>query len=102
MYGFRTIVRRTLDPGQAPQPESLEARVLGLLSVAPRSKAELSRGLGQKEISGQLNKVVRQLLADQMLEYTIPEKPGSQHQKYRLTEKGRAAAAKHGSGGDTP
>ncbi len=104
--GFQTIIRRTLAPGQGTQPESrpesLEMRVLLLLAVAPRSKAELSRGLGQKEISGQLNKVVRQLLDDLMIEYTIPEKPGSRHQKYRLTEKGRAALAKLGSGEDMP
>jgi hypothetical protein len=104
--GFQTIIRRTLAPGQGAQPESqpesLEMRVLLLLAVAPRSKAELSRGLGQKEISGQLNKIVRQLLMDLMIEYTIPEKPSSRYQKYRLTEKGRAALAKPGSGEDMP
>ena len=110
--GFQTIIRRTLAPSLAPQPESrpesqpesqpesLETRVLRLLEDEPKSKAELSLGLGQKEISGQLNKVVRKLLADRMIEYTIPEKPNSRHQKYRLTGQGRAALAK-GSGGDT-
>lgn len=108
MYGFQTIIRRTLAPSLAPQPgsrpesqpESLETRVLRLIEDEPKSKAELSRGLGQKEISGQLNKVVRKLLADRMIEYTIPEKPNSWHQKYRLTGQGRAALAK-GPGGDT-
>ncbi len=96
--GFQTIIRRTLAPSLAPQPESqpesLETRVLRLLEDEPKSKAELSRGLGQREISGQLNKVVRKLLADRMIEYTIPEKPQSRHQKYRLTGQGRAALAK--------
>jgi predicted HTH transcriptional regulator len=103
--GFQTIIRRTLAPGRVSQPESqpesLETRVLRLLEDEPKSKAELSRGLGQKEISGQLNKVVRQLLADRTIEYTIPEKPSSRHQKYRLTGQGQAALAK-GSGGDAP
>jgi len=102
--GFQTIIRRTLAPSLAPQPESqpesLDERVLLLLESGPKSKAELSQGLGQKEISGHLNKVVRQLVADEMIEYTIPEKPGSRHQKYRLTGQGRAALAR-GSGGDT-
>jgi len=102
---FQTIIRRAPAPGQAPQPESqpesLETRVFLLLESGPKSKAELSRGLGQKEISGQLNKVVCQLLAEEMIEYTIPEKTSSRHQKYRLTGQGRAALAK-GSGGDTP
>jgi len=29
------------------------------------------------------------MLADGLIEYTIPEKPTSRLQKYRLTEKGR-------------
>ncbi|WP_394342496.1 Fic family protein [Methanoculleus taiwanensis] len=73
-----------------------------LLEGEPKSKAELSRELGQKEISGQQSKVVRQLLADQLIEYTIPEKPSSRFQKYRLTGKGRATLAKPGSEGDMP
>ncbi|WP_342770317.1 MULTISPECIES: Fic family protein, partial [unclassified Methanoculleus] len=84
------------------QPESLETRILLLLEGDPRSKAELSRELGQKRVSGQLNKVVRQLLADRMIRYTIPEKPGSRNQKYLLTDKGRVALPKSGSREDTP
>ena len=75
------------------QPESLEAKVLTQLAGKPLSKAELSKNLGQKEISGQLNKVIRQLLADGMIEYTLPDKPRSRLQKYRLTAKGKAAIA---------
>jgi len=41
--------------------------------------------LGQKEVSGHLNKTVRDLLATQAIEYTRPEKPNSRLQKYRLT-----------------
>jgi ATP-dependent DNA helicase RecG len=33
---------------------------------------------------------VKQLLEERLVEYTIPEKPNSRLQKYRLTEKGRA------------
>ena len=72
------------------RPESLEMRVLSHLATAPLSKAALSAVLGHKEISGQLNKVIRVLLGDQTIEYTIPEKPNSRMQKYRLTEKGKA------------
>ena len=52
------------------QPESLERRVLSLLSAGPLSKSELSGRLGQKEVSGHLNQVIRILLADQTIEYT--------------------------------
>jgi ATP-dependent DNA helicase RecG len=78
--------------GSRPEsrPESLELRVLGLLGNGPLSKAELSAGLGHKEISGQLNKIIRLLLAEQNIEYTIPGKPNSRLQKYRLSDKGMA------------
>ena len=72
------------------QPESLAARVLRQLADGPRSKADLSGSLGQKQISGQLNSVIRLLVADGSIAYTIPEKPRSRLQRYRLTDKGRA------------
>ena len=50
-------------------------------------KPEISRQLGQKKVSGQLNKVIRKLLKDGLIQYTIPEKPNNRVQKYRLTEK---------------
>ena len=77
------------DPGAESQPESLKDRVLGLLIASSRGKSEISLSLGQKEVSGQLNKVIRELLAEQKIEMTIPEKPNSRLQKYQLTEKGR-------------
>ena len=57
------------------------------------SKTELSSSLGQKKISGQLNKVIRLLVTDGRVAYTIPDKPRSRLQQYRLTDKGRAAVA---------
>jgi len=81
------------------RPESLEVRVLRLLTASPLSKAELSAGLGQKEISGQLNKVIRVLLGDQTIEYTIPDKPNSRMQRYRLTAKGKAILNAHNEDG---
>jgi len=99
----------TTQPESRPesQPESLEIRVLRHLTASPLGKAELSARLGQKEISGQLNKVIRVLLGDQTIEMTIPDKPNSRLQKYRLTAKGRAWLAEHEAAGnkggeDTP
>lgn len=100
--GFVTTVRRPeSQPDSRPesqpesrpesQPESLELRVLNLLLGGTLSKARLAAGLGQKEVSGQLNKVIRQLLADQRIEYTLPDKPNSRLQEYRVTDKGRAS-----------
>ena len=73
------------------EPESLVDRVLRQLVNEPMPKADLSKGLGQKAISGPLNKVVRLLLADGCIGYTIPEKPRSRFQMYRLTDKGQGA-----------
>lgn len=75
------------------QPESaagLEARVVALLAAGPRSRAELAAGLGQRAVSGQLKVVVRSLLLRRVVAYTIPEKPGSRLQKYRLADTGHA------------
>ena len=78
------------------QPESLEMRMLILLSNGPIAKSALSIGLGQKEVSGQLNKVIRMLIANKTIKYTIPEKPNSRLQKYRLTAKGKELLEKWG------
>lgn len=66
------------------QPESLAERVLRQLADGPMSKAALARSLGQRKVSGQLNKVIRLLVADGTIERTMPEKPQSRLQRYRL------------------
>jgi len=94
--GFVVAIRRKNGQTMAAQPESqpesrpqsLEARVLALLVNGALSKSDLSSRLGHKEISGQLNKIVRLLLAEQNVEMTIPGKPNSRLQKYRLTATG--------------
>ena len=44
--------------------------------------------MGHKEVSRQLNKVMRLLLGDQNVERTTPDKPNNCLQKYRLITKG--------------
>ncbi len=79
-------------------PESLKARVIVQLTHGALQKSELSKSLGQKAISARLNEVVRELLKDGLIEYTIPDKPNSRLQKYRLTGKGRIELSKLKSG----
>jgi hypothetical protein len=86
---FKVVIRR-LEIGQTkpesqPELQPLENRVLQLLAIKPASKAEISSLLGQKEVSGQLNKVIRELLAAKRIEYTIPNKPNSRLQQYRIS-----------------
>ena len=57
------------------------------------AKSAISTGLGQNTESGQINKMIRSLVNSELIEYTIPEKPNSRLQKYRLTENGKSRLA---------
>ena len=96
--GFQTTIWRAKPSGvpeslpeslPESQPEDMQSKVIKLLATGPMQKSELSKNLGQKAISAQLNAIVRKLRTDQFIEYTIPDKPNSRLQKYRLTNKGR-------------
>ncbi len=50
---------------------------------------ELVNTLGLRSKTGVLKKTVGELLTQELVEYTIPDKPNSRLQKYRLTEKGK-------------
>jgi ATP-dependent DNA helicase RecG len=64
----------------------LEDKVLDLLTHEPKSKSELSKGLNQKQVSDPLHAIIKQLLEQGLVEYTIPDKPQSRLQKYRLID----------------
>jgi ATP-dependent DNA helicase RecG len=44
------------------------------------------------------NQVLKPMLADGLLEMTVPDKPTSSKQRYRTTEKGRAVLIATGEG----
>ena len=67
---------------------SLDRRVLNLLVDGPMSKSAIVRSLGHRSVSGGLNRVIRRLRRDGLVEYTLPEKPNSSRQEYRLTPTG--------------
>ena len=66
----------------------VEMAILAVCLNAPMSSAEIATALGHKQLSGNLRKALPRLRVKCLLEYTIPDKPNSRLQQYRLTEKG--------------
>jgi ATP-dependent DNA helicase RecG len=57
---------------------------MNVLAQDALSKSEIADKIGLKSVTGHLNRTIRTMLREGFLEYTIPEKPNSRLQKYKL------------------
>ena len=79
--------------GEQVTPEvTPEVRRLLPLCVAPKTRRELQVALGLKDDDHIRVAYIDPALAAGLIERTLPDKPNSRLQKYRLTEKGRVMA----------
>ena len=82
--------------GVEDETPTIHEKVFDFISKREMSNAEIARELGWSRVYGGLARVIKNLLSDGIIEYTIPEKPRSRLQKYRLTEKGRQMLSQKG------
>lgn len=75
------------------QSQAQSERILFILSRSEASASELLSEIGLKSKTGYLKRDIKRLMDENLIEYTIPDKPISRLQKYRLTGKGRRLVA---------
>jgi len=73
-----------------------ERRIMAACLAAPRSTPELLTTLGYTVRTGNFKRGLKNLIALNLLEMSMPDSPRSKNQMYRLTDKGRAWLATQG------
>lgn len=80
---------QALTPQDAPQDAPQVGRLLGVLASGALSREALQQRLGLSDRKSFRQVWLAPALADGMIEMTLPDKPNSKRQQYRLTAKGR-------------
>lgn len=71
----------------ASEMTQLSKNIIKLLKTSTMSKSEVASVLGLSGVTGHLNRSFKMLLKEGFIQYTIPEKPQSRLQKYKLIKK---------------
>ena len=90
---YKDATPQVTDPVEKSGAESgaesgMRSRILKFLEFQILSKIDISRKQGKEKPSGYLNNLVKEMVVEGLIEYTIPDKPNSRLQKYRITDKG--------------
>ncbi len=92
------MLRMILDTVTSSTPEvTPEVRLLSVLA-GEMTRQQLKEALGLKDDEHFRKAYLLPALDAGLIEMTIPDKPRSSKQKYRLTDKGRQVIARHGGG----
>ena len=84
-----------LPPQSGAQSGAQSIAVLNALLAFPLSTNEIVKALKIKSKTGALKRTVSELFGQGLIKYTIPDRPVSRLQKYRLTAKGQTWLTAH-------
>ncbi len=87
----------TSSPQVAPQVSPQVGELLAVIQ-GEMGREELQAVLGLADRKSFRERYLKPALDSGLIEMTIPDKPNSRLQKYRLTDKGRQWLAQHGDG----
>jgi Fic family protein len=92
LFALRELAEKTFESGAQSEAQSgaQSEQILKLLVNEPFSANELAKRLGLESKTGAFKRSIKELIDRKNIEYTIPEKPNSRLQKYRLTDKGKS------------
>ena len=88
------ILRMILDATPRAQSKAQigaqSASILHALTSSPLSANEILVHINLRSKTGAFKRAIKTLLSDGLIEYTLPDRPNSRLQKYRLSAKGRS------------